>query len=112
MLRIMARYADAWNTVWHKDPAALDPLNAAVDAACQDVGRDPATLVRTAGGNIAMPGYLGRRPNPIEGEPAAMAETILGFRQRGIQHFIAGLDPCTPRTIEQFARVIEQVDAS
>ena len=111
MLRITARYADAWNTVWHKDPAALEPLLAAVDEACREVGRDPATLVRTAGGNIAMPGYLGRRPDPIAGEPEAMAETIVGFRERGIQHFIAGLDPCTPRSIEQFGRVIELVDA-
>jgi probable F420-dependent oxidoreductase len=112
MLRITARYADAWNTVWHKDPQAVVPLMAAVDEACHEVGRDPATLVRTAGGNIAMPGYLGKRPNPIEGDPETMAETILGFRERGMQHFIAGLDPCTPQSIEQFARVIELIDAA
>jgi alkanesulfonate monooxygenase SsuD/methylene tetrahydromethanopterin reductase-like flavin-dependent oxidoreductase (luciferase family) len=111
MLRLTARYADAWNTVWHKDPEEIVPLIAAVDEACREVGRDPATLVRTVGGNIAMPGYLGKRPNPIEGEPEAMAEAILGFRQRGMQHFVAGLDPCTPQTIEQFARVISLVDA-
>jgi hypothetical protein len=112
MLRITARYADAWNTVWHKDPEAVVPLMAAVDEACREVGRDPATLVRTAGGNIAMPGYLGKRPNPMEGDPEALAETILGFRERGMQHFIAGLDPCTPRIIEQFGRVIELIDAA
>src|SRR5688500_11346986 len=59
MLGIIARYADAWNTVWHGDPNAIVPQMAAVDEACRDAGRDPATLVRTAGGNIAMPGYLG-----------------------------------------------------
>ena len=112
MLRITARYADAWNTVWHKDPEAIVPRMAALDAACREVGRDPATLVRTAGGNVAMPGYLGVRPDAIEGDPEAIAETILGFRQRGMQHFIAGLDPCTPRTIEQFARVLELIDAA
>ena len=41
-----------------------------------------------------------------------MAETIVGFRERGIQHFIAGLDPCTPQTIAQFGRVIELVDCA
>jgi alkanesulfonate monooxygenase SsuD/methylene tetrahydromethanopterin reductase-like flavin-dependent oxidoreductase (luciferase family) len=112
MLRIIARYADAWNTVWHGDPEEVVPLMAAADAACREVGRDPATLVRTAGGNVAMPGYLGRRPNPIEGDDEAMAATLLRFRELGIQHFIAGLDPCTPRTIEQFARVIELIDAA
>ena len=112
MLRIIARHADAWNTVWHKDPAAIPPLMAALDEACREVGREPATLVRTAGGNIAMPGYLGKRPDPIEGEPEAMAETILRFGELGIRHFVCGLDPCTPRSIEQFARVIELVDAA
>ena len=85
---------------------------AAVDAACHEVGRDPATLVRTAGGNIAMPGYLGRRPNPIRGSDEEIAATVARFRDIGIQHFVAGLDPCTPQTIEQFARVIELVDAT
>jgi hypothetical protein len=36
----------------------------------------------------------------------------LRFRELGIQHFVAGLDPCTPETIAQFARVIELVDAT
>jgi probable F420-dependent oxidoreductase len=112
MLRIIARYADAWNTVWHDDPEAVVPLMAAVDAACREVGRDPATLVRTAGGNIAMPGYLGRRPNPITGSDEEIAATVARFRALGMQHFVAGLDPCTPETIEQFARVIALVDAT
>ena len=88
------------------------PQMAAVDEACRDVGRDPATLVRTAGGNIAMPGYLGKRPDPIRGSDEEIAATILRFRELGIQHFVAGLDPCTPETIEQFARVMELVDAT
>ena len=112
MLRLIARYADAWNTVWHDDPEALPPLMVAVDAACHEVGRDPATLVRTLGGNIAMPGYLGRRPNPIRGSDEEIAATIARFRDHGIQHFVAGLDPCTPTNIEQFARIIELVEAT
>ncbi|HLL50834.1 MAG TPA: hypothetical protein VK356_09220, partial [Thermomicrobiales bacterium] len=112
MLRIIARYADAWNTVWHGDPDAVIAEMAAVDEACREVGRDPATLVRTAGGNIAMPGYLGKRPDPIRGSDEAIAATILRFRELGIEHFVAGLDACTPQTIEQFARVVELVDAA
>ena len=111
MLRLTARYADAWNTVWHNDAAAVAPLMADVDEACQEVGRDPATLVRTAGGNIAMPGYLGVRPDPITGDAEAMAATLRGFRDLGLQHFVCGLDPCTPRTVEQFAPVIALLDA-
>jgi alkanesulfonate monooxygenase SsuD/methylene tetrahydromethanopterin reductase-like flavin-dependent oxidoreductase (luciferase family) len=111
MLRIIARYADAWNSVWHGTPEAVIPQMAAVDEACLEVGRDPSTLVRTAGGNVAMPGYLGRRPDPMRGSDTEIAETIMRFRELGIQHFVAGLDPCTPQSIEQFGRVIELVDA-
>ena len=110
MLRLTARYADAWNTVWHNDPAAVVPLLAAVDAACREVGRAPATLVRTADGNIAMPGYLGRRADPITGGAEEMAATLRGFRDLGLRHFVCGLDPCTPRSIERFGRVIDLLD--
>jgi alkanesulfonate monooxygenase SsuD/methylene tetrahydromethanopterin reductase-like flavin-dependent oxidoreductase (luciferase family) len=112
MLRIIARYADAWNTVWHGSPDDVIAKMAAVDEACREVGRDPATLVRTAGGNVAMPGYLGRRPNPMRGSDEEMAATILRFRELGMHHFVAGLDPCTPQPLEQFGRVIELIDAA
>jgi hypothetical protein len=29
-----------------------------------------------------------------------------------MQHFVAGLDPCTPQSIEEFGRVIEMIDAA
>lgn len=111
MLGMVAEYADAWNTVWHNDAEAVRPLMDKVDEACRHVGRDPQTLVRTVGGNVAMEGYLGRRPNPIEGDDAHKAERIAGFRKIGMRHFVAGLDPCTPATIEAFGRVLEMLDA-
>ena len=48
MLRLTARYADAWNTAWFGQPddllhRRLAELNAALDAE----GRDPATLRRS-----------------------------------------------------------------
>lgn len=110
MLRVTARYADAWNTVWHPDPSLVVPLLAKVDDACREVGRDPTTLVRTAGANIALTGYRGARPNPIEGEPAAIAEKLRGYANLGLSHFVCGLDPCTPQSVEEFAAVIELLD--
>lgn len=112
MLRIIARYADAWNTVWHGSAAPIAAEMAAVDAACLEVGRDPKSLVRTAGGNIAMPGATGRRPKPMTGSAEEIAANILEFRELGITHFVAGLDACTPQSLEQFGRVIELVNAS
>jgi alkanesulfonate monooxygenase SsuD/methylene tetrahydromethanopterin reductase-like flavin-dependent oxidoreductase (luciferase family) len=110
MLGLTARYADAWNTVWHKEASGAAEGIEKIEAACKEVGRDPATIVKTAGSNIAMPGYLGVRPNPITGDAEQIAEAIVGFRDLGFRHYVAGLDPCTPQSVEQFARVLELVD--
>jgi alkanesulfonate monooxygenase SsuD/methylene tetrahydromethanopterin reductase-like flavin-dependent oxidoreductase (luciferase family) len=110
MLGLIARYADAWNTVWHNDVSdTLDGLRA-LDAACAEVGRDPATIVRTVGGNVALPGYTGTRGNPIEGNNQQIAEKLVPFREQGFAHFVTGIDPATPKSIEQFAHVIEILD--
>ncbi|HQY31789.1 MAG TPA: LLM class flavin-dependent oxidoreductase, partial [Thermomicrobiales bacterium] len=79
MLRSIAAYADAWNTVWHSDPEATHAPLAALDAACRAAGRDPQTIVKTAGGNIALRGYTGTRANPITGSPVEIADRLRGF---------------------------------
>ncbi len=111
MLRLTARYADAWNDDFHRDPAIVAGHLAALDVASREVGRDSTTLVRTTGSNLALPGYLGRRPNPIGGEPEAMATAIRGFQDLGIDHYVCGLDPCTPASLEWFAGVMRILDA-
>jgi alkanesulfonate monooxygenase SsuD/methylene tetrahydromethanopterin reductase-like flavin-dependent oxidoreductase (luciferase family) len=107
MMRLTARYADAWNSDWHRTTETLAPLLTRLDEACHEVGRDPATLVRTCGSNIALPGYLGRRPNPITGSPEEIAAAIRSFADLGIRHHVCGIDPCTHASVEWFGRVIE-----
>src|SRR5579864_4692005 len=43
MLRLVARYADAWNTAWPTDPAVVKERHDPLAQACAAVGRDPAT---------------------------------------------------------------------
>ena len=45
MPRIVARWADEWN-VWG-DPARFDHKNRLITAACEKIGRDPATVARS-----------------------------------------------------------------
>jgi hypothetical protein len=59
-----------------------------------------------------MPGYLGVRANPIAGTNEQIAEAVAGFCEIGMRHHVAGLDPCTPISLEQYARVIEILDRS
>lgn len=110
MLGIIARHADAWNTVWHGDTSRIPELMAKVDAACEEAGRDPKSLIRTAGGNIAMEPHLGRRANAFSGTVEEKAQHLHSFRELGISHFVCGLDACTPDTITAFGEVIEQFD--
>lgn len=49
LLRLVARLADGWNTVWAWSPEAYAEKGAALDAACERVGRDPATVRRSVG---------------------------------------------------------------
>lgn len=112
MLGLVAEFADAWNTVWHSDPAKVAELMPKVDAALDAAGRPRESLIRTAGGNFAMESYMARRPNPVEGDAETMAARLGAFRDLGLSHFVCGLDPCTPATITAFGKVIEQLDAT
>jgi F420-dependent oxidoreductase-like protein len=48
-LRLAARYAAGWNTVWRVTPEDYAGLVRRLEAACEAEGRDPATLRRSVG---------------------------------------------------------------
>jgi probable F420-dependent oxidoreductase len=49
LLRAAARHADGWNTCWTWTTGAYRERAAALDGACDRVGRDPTTVWRTLG---------------------------------------------------------------
>jgi alkanesulfonate monooxygenase SsuD/methylene tetrahydromethanopterin reductase-like flavin-dependent oxidoreductase (luciferase family) len=49
LLRLAARHADGWNTVWVWTPDAYKERVAVLEAACERFGRDPATMTRSLG---------------------------------------------------------------
>jgi probable F420-dependent oxidoreductase len=49
LLRLVARRADGWNTVWAWTPEAYAERARALDAACEREGRDPASVRRSMG---------------------------------------------------------------
>ena len=111
MLRLVARHADAYNTVMHATPETLAEPFAKLDQACREVGRDPATLLKTAGGFIALPGAEddpGGLPDVrIQGTPEQVAEKLAALHDAGVRHYTCFTSPVSTRGVEQLGRVIE-----
>jgi alkanesulfonate monooxygenase SsuD/methylene tetrahydromethanopterin reductase-like flavin-dependent oxidoreductase (luciferase family) len=121
MLRIAAPHVQAWNS-WFADIGnradGIAPLREVVDAACRDVGRDPAEIERTVAVLIQFPGGTGRiqgsyaeaPPPPLQGDPQRTAETLRGYAREGIGHVQLVIDPITRASIEAFAPVLRLLD--
>ena len=115
MLRLTARYADAWNADFGSTPESIRSLTESVDAACRDVGRDPTTLRRSASLKITMPdrGAPGdywvadvMAGGALSGSPEELAATLRDYAAAGISHVQVWLDPATIAGIEAFAPVL------
>src|SRR3954470_5810745 len=63
MLEITLPHVELWN-VWYRDSnnsaVGLEPILRELDAACRNVGRDPATLEKTSAVLVQLPGGKGR----------------------------------------------------
>jgi len=114
MLRLVARHADAYNTVWHATPSELEAPFARLDAACREVGRDPSEIRKTAGSNVVVPGTgdVSGPPNALKGSVEEVAQAIYAFKtEAGVTHMTFILDPWTLDAIEKFGPVVDAVRA-
>ena len=121
MLRITMATADAWNS-WFSDfgnrPDGIGRLRDVVDAACRDVGRDPAEIARTVAVMVQLPGgggriqggYVENPPEPLTGSPAVMAEALHAFAGAGIGHVQLVLDPISADSIRSIGAVLTELD--
>ena len=126
VLRAAVPHVDSWNGDWTSGPGAIPPLRETVDAACRDVGRDPATLERSVGVLIDLPSLDPERSGrvsvrgatepttkpdpPATGTPEQLAELLRGYAHEGISHVQVSLDPSTVAGVEDFARVLDLLD--
>jgi alkanesulfonate monooxygenase SsuD/methylene tetrahydromethanopterin reductase-like flavin-dependent oxidoreductase (luciferase family) len=122
MLRIAAPHVDSWNA-WFADtanrPVGVAALRDKVDAACRDVGRDPAAIERTVAVHVRMPGGTGRTMGdssavetapPLEGPIDAMADELMSYAKEGIAEVQLVIDPIDRASIERFAPVLRLLD--
>ncbi len=119
MLRITLPYVELWNAWFdwfENDPSKLPPLLARIDAACEAVGRDPATLGRTVAVLVRCAGGRGRRRGggdvvaPLTGEPEAIADGLRAYADHGVSHLQLVLDPITREAIQELAPVLDLLD--
>lgn len=88
MLRIVAQYADQWNT-WGL-PDVIAHKMAVLDEHCAAVGRDQKAIHRCAQALTVVDGPLPQNvPMPvIGGSPAALADVIAQYRAIGLDELI------------------------
>lgn len=121
MLRLAARFADYWNTSYIQEPDKIAEERQKVDAACAKANRDPATLQRTVGMIVDLPGayagwlgdalrkYRFRFGSPVSGPPEEIASRLRAISQEGVGHVQLFLEPNTMAGIDAFAPVLESL---
>jgi alkanesulfonate monooxygenase SsuD/methylene tetrahydromethanopterin reductase-like flavin-dependent oxidoreductase (luciferase family) len=108
MLRLVAEKADLWNGVWFGSPSDVPPRREKVDAACRAVGRDPATLGRTAGLHVNLPGSERKSGASIAG-PDQLVQLLNGVAGEGIEQVMLWPDPWDLESIEALAPALRQM---
>jgi alkanesulfonate monooxygenase SsuD/methylene tetrahydromethanopterin reductase-like flavin-dependent oxidoreductase (luciferase family) len=121
MISLTARYADAWNWwAWGESEEdtrqRIGLLVDQVDSACEEEGRDPATLGRTFDlYTVVAPGY---DPDGLDmdhrvvGSAEEIAERLLSLRDLGFDEVRCDIWPKTPEAIEAMLPVVEVVHAA
>ena len=119
-LRIAARHADEWN-VWGT-PEVLAHKGAVLDRHCQDVGRDPATIERSAQALLFLSddeswlaerrAGAGARASMV-GTPAELVDVVGRYVEAGVDELIVPdftLGPAS-RAKDTYDRFLEEVAA-
>ncbi len=105
MLRLTARFADAWNTAWYGMPDdKLRTALAALDRALEAEGRDPASIRRTIGIDVREPETdTGEEGGVIVDDLPAMLDA---YEELGVDDVILGFEGATERTVERIERAL------
>jgi probable F420-dependent oxidoreductase len=110
MLRLTAQYADLWNIGYMGQPETMTEPFAKIEAACREVGRDPATLGVTALIGLWFPDLQPDQPRffdkPLTGTPKELAAALRGYEELGVEHVMV---QCVPYTDESRQRLTEAV---
>jgi alkanesulfonate monooxygenase SsuD/methylene tetrahydromethanopterin reductase-like flavin-dependent oxidoreductase (luciferase family) len=112
MLRLTARYADAWNTAWYGLPDdRLRERLADFDAALAAEHRDPTSVRRTVGVEVvdlAVADADDRTDTAIPSSVEALVEAVDAYEELAFDDLIIGLRPPTMRSLDQLATALRE----
>ena len=111
MLNLTARYADLWNVGYMTIPRSTEKLTKSLHKACQQVGRDPASLPATYMINLAWPDLLGwkvaKKRGSLSGSFEELAMTLKEYEQLGAAHLMFHINPSSPEGYQRLAQAVE-----
>ena len=110
MLRITLPHVDAWNTWYSPYGNTVDGFaaaNAKVTALCDEVGRDPVDVRRSACVFVAVDGGRAERPHePAPIAPDELPERLRALAEVGADEFILVIDPITEDSVRTLGSVL------
>ncbi|HEX2755054.1 MAG TPA: LLM class flavin-dependent oxidoreductase, partial [Candidatus Limnocylindrales bacterium] len=116
MLRLAALHADIWS--WYveerSDLEEFGPRLAALEAVCVEVGRDPATIGKSAGIVVEPTSVTGAADvlaAPVRGSAEEIADALRAFGAGGFTQIEVLLWPRTLAALDAMAPVLELLDA-
>lgn len=102
MLRLTARWADAWNTAWFGGvDATVRQRLADLDAACEAVGRPPGEIRRTVGIRVFEPSERGDDARSTDADANGLADIFDELDAAGFADAIAWSIGKTPAALER-----------
>jgi probable F420-dependent oxidoreductase len=109
MLRLAAQYGDMWNTGYMGQPETMAGPLARIEAACREVGRDPATLGVTALIGLWFPDLQEKQAifdKPLTGTVEEIAEAMRGYAALGVPHIMFQCLPYGPEVIRRLTAAL------
>jgi alkanesulfonate monooxygenase SsuD/methylene tetrahydromethanopterin reductase-like flavin-dependent oxidoreductase (luciferase family) len=105
MLQLTGRLADGWlPSLGYVSVEGLSELNAVIDEAAADAGRDPRAVRRLFNINGS---FAGDGTEILQGPPAVWVEQLAGLAlDEGMSGFVLAVDPGDRRTLQVYAEEV------
>ena len=115
MLRLTARWADAYQTAWFgRVGDRVRGRFADFSTALAEAGRDPRSIAWTVGitvRDLEQPPIAEPEGDAIDGSVEDLTAALRDYVELGVDHAIVGLEPMTVRSVERLGEAVARLRA-